>query len=253
MTLAALKMDDSYVAAKDSVGGFARIDKSDIYNLTIEVAYLETTPTGTMNVHVHFKTDQGANLRERYCVAGTSAKGNKNYTLDPATGKKRPFRGMAMVNDLSLLTVGVDISELDPEEKMVKLYDFTARAEVPTKVQMFTALVGKQVKAGIQLSIEDKTGPCPSGSGKWVNTGDSYNATNVTKFFRTRDDMSVVEISAEATEANFIDVWIGKHQGTTPNNAKGIDGKPATPPQTKGASASSAPAESDGKVKSLFA
>jgi len=179
-------------------------------------------------------------------VSGTE-KGGKNFYI-AKDGKKRYLPGFTLANDLALLTAGVEIADVSTEEKMVKLYDFTAKEELPTKVQMFTDLVGKEIKAGIQMSIEDKN--VKNDAGKYVPSGETRNESNVDKFFRARDGLTRTEIIAGETEGVFVDAWVQKNQGSIRNNAKGSAGVAMGSPMAPvTANAANAP----GAVRSLFA
>ena len=59
-------------------------------------------------------------------------------------------------NAICLLTVKKEISGLATEKKVVPIYDFKERKEVPTEVNMIPALVGEKFIAGILRQIVDK-------------------------------------------------------------------------------------------------
>ena len=46
MSLASLRTDQSIEVEKDTIGGITRIEESNVYNLTIELAFLRTSPSG---------------------------------------------------------------------------------------------------------------------------------------------------------------------------------------------------------------
>lgn len=221
MSLASLKTDNSIEVEKDIIGGAVRIEETNVYNLTIELAFLKTSQSGALALETHFKTDTGANLRQTFWMCSGTAKGGKNFYMSK-DGKKRYLPGFTLANDLALLTAAAEIGEINTEEKMVKLYDYAAKEEVPTKVQMFTDLVGKEIKAGIQMSIEDKN--VKNDSGEYVPSGETRSESNVDKFFRARDGFTRTEIIAGEAESVFVDAWIQKNQGSIRNNAKGANG-----------------------------
>ena len=221
MSLASLRTDQSIEVEKDTIGGITRIEESNVYNLTIELAFLRTSPSGAVALETHLKTDKGANLRQTFWMQSGTAKGGKHYYV-AKDGKKRYLPGFTLANDLALLTAAAEIGEVSTEEKMVKLWDYTAGEEVPTKVQMFTDLVGKDIKAGIQLSIEDKN--VKNDSGEYVPSGETRTESNVDKFFRARDGLTRTEIIAGETTPVFVDAWVEKNQGSIRNNAKGSKG-----------------------------
>ena len=87
-------------------------------------------------------------------MASGTAKGCKNYY--EKDGQKNYLPGYLLAESLALLTVGKSISGCDTEEKVVNLYSYEAKAEVPTKVQMVMELLNKDVIAGIVKQTVDK-------------------------------------------------------------------------------------------------
>lgn len=204
--LAALQTDNAIALDTNVVssGGFERIDASKIYEGTITYAYLHTAGSGALGLNVHFKSNGGANYRETIYMTSGSAKGGHNYYVDK-DGKKQYLPGFVVANSLALLAAGKPIGECETEEKVVKLYDYTAKAEVPTTVQMFTDLVNKPIKLGIRKQVRAVSQRADDGA--YVPTGDFRVEYVINKVFRSSDDMTVAEITAQATSADYINVW----------------------------------------------
>lgn len=215
--LKALRSDDSIAAEKDSIGGNAALE-SGLYPLNVALAYLETATTGAMALVLSLKTQTGSTIRQKLWMVSGKDKGNKNYYEDK-DGAKHYLPGFNLANSLALLTVGKELSELDTEEKVINVYSSAAKAEVPTKVAMVTALLGQDILAGVLKQTVDKTQK--NDAGVYIPTGDTRDENEIDKFFRARDRMTTAEIRAEATEAAFADAWEGKNTGVTRNKAKG--------------------------------
>lgn len=249
MNLTALKTDNTIEVDKDVLSNIARIEETNVYELAIEIAFLRTAPSGALALEMHLKSDKGANLRQTFWMTSGTAKGCKNFYINKSDGAKRYLPGFTLANDLALLACATEIGEIETEEKMVKLYDYATKTEVPTKVQMFTDLVGKSIKAGIQMSIEDKN--VKNDSGEYVPSGETRTETNVDKFFRARDGLTRTEIIAGETDSVFLQQWIEKNQGSIRQNAKGRNGVSTGAP---GALLSTQAANSAGPapVRSLF-
>ena len=206
---------------KDILGGGGILD-TDLYPGRVKVAYLTTASTGAVAVNIQLDVD-GKEVRQQFWVLSGNAKGNKNtYTKD---GKEYYLPGFLTANSLALLTVGKELSELDIEKKVVKLYDFDAKEERPTEVDVFVELTGQQILAGIEKQTVDKTidsGELDDKGNKiYVPTGETRDVNEVVKFFRADDGLTVPEIEKGVTEAKFKDDWVNKFQGKTRNKAKG--------------------------------
>lgn len=206
---------------KDVLGGGGALD-SGLYDFTIKVAYVTTSSGGALALNTIFDYN-GKEVRQQFWMTSGNDKGNKNtYTKD---GKEFYLPGFITANSLALLTVGKEISQLDLEEKTIKLYDFEAKGEVPTKVQVFTELTGQTVTAGVQKQTVDKNidSGQVDGNGRkiYVPSGETRDINEVVKFFRVDDGLTVPEIEAQVTEAKFKNDWDAKYTGKTINKAKG--------------------------------
>lgn len=228
---------------KDILGGGGALE-SGLYDLTIKVAYVSTSSGGALALNTIFDYN-GKEVRQQFWMTSGNDKGNKNtYTKD---GKEFYLPGFISANSLALLTVGKEISQLDLEEKTIKLYDFEAKGEVPTKVQVFTELTGQTITAGVQKQTVDKNidSGQVDGNGRkiYVPSGETRDINEVVKFFRADDGLTVPEIEAQVTEAKFKNDWDAKYTGKTINKAKG----------SKDGVTAGAPSAGAKPTKSLFA
>lgn len=241
--LSALKTHNDIETEKDSVGGgFSPLD-SGLYDLKVITAYLKKSQGGALALELAAVTPDGKNLRQSLWMASGDAKGNKNYFEDK-NGKKQYLPGFNHANAIALLTVGKEIGELETEEKVINIYSYDAQADVPTKVEMFTELLDQEFTAGVIQQIVDKN--VKTDSGAYVPSGETRTENEIDKIFRSRDGLTVAEIRAEASEANFRDAWEKKWTGETKNKAKGVAGNAGTPGKPGAAPVAAAP------TKSLF-
>lgn len=216
--LANLKTDSSIQEATDFIGG-GRIDETGIYDCTIEHAYLEEAASGALGVTFRMKTSDGKSFDDTQWVTSGSAKGKKNYY--EKDGKKHYLPGFTVVNDICLLSVAKELSEVaaDLQKKVIKLYDYTTKKEVATEVNMVMPLLGQTVKLGIVKNIVDKT--VKDAAGNYVPTGETRNEMVVDKVFRARDGKTRTEILAQAEEATFINSWSERNKDRVVNKSKG--------------------------------
>lgn len=240
--LANLKADDDIKTETDSVGSGGVVD-SGLYPAEIELAYLEEAKSEALALVVHFKTDSGRTIQQKLWMTGGKDKGKKNYWTDK-DDVKHFLPGFNHANALALLTVKKEISELEPEEKVVKLWNYEAKAEVPTKVQVVTELLKQRVILGVLKQTVDKT---KLEGSVYVPTGETRDENEVDKIFRESDKMTTAEIRAGATEAEFYATWDKKFTGTVRNKAKG-----AAAGGVAGAPKGNAGAASPKPGKSLF-
>ena len=221
--LANLTTDESIANERDSVGGNGPVE-SGLYQTTISAAYVGKASSGAMSLVLHLKTADGKEVRQTLWMTSGSAKGGKNYY--EKDGEKHYLPGFLHANSVALLTVGKEISAIETEEKVIKLYSAEAKAEVPTKVQMCTELLGKEILVGIIKQTVPKTKK--NEAGEYVPTGETRDENEIDKFFRARDRMTTAEIRAEATTAAFADTWATKWTGKTKDRTKGTNASAGT-------------------------
>lgn len=211
--------EDSTIAAdKDTVGGgskFAAWD-SAAYPTVIELAYVDESKGGAMSVNFVFKTSDGKELRQNIYVTSGKEKGQLNYYLDKE-GNKKYLPGFTQVNDICLLANGQALSDIETETKVLSLYNFDQKKEVPTKKEVLVDLIGKEIIIGVLKVVQDK----------YNKPGETQTVNEISKSFRADDKLTANEIRAEETQAQFYDAWVAKNVGVTVNKV-GKSGNTAT-------------------------
>jgi hypothetical protein len=204
--------------AKDVIGG-GGVKESGIYSGKIKLAYAGKSRGGAQFIAIHVDLD-GFEYRETMYI--TNRNGENFYLNKQDNTKKMPLPGFTTVNDLCLITTGKPLAEQDTEEKVVKLYDFDAKAEVPQNVPVLTDMIGQDITFGLIKQIEDKN--VQDASGNYVPSGETRETNTIDKFFDPDSRMTVAEAKAEAETAEFIEKWDAKNTGKTRNRAKGAAG-----------------------------
>lgn len=230
--LSGLKTDNTIKQEVDVLGGRGPLE-SGVYDMVIESAYMDESKGGAINVNFTFKDAQGRTLKQTIYVTSGNAKGKKNYYEDK-NGDRQYLPGFNVVNSISLLTVGKEIGELETTPKMVSIYDWDAKKELPQEKEVLMDLCGQEITLGVLKVIEDKN--VANSQGVYVPSGDTRTINEIGKVFRTEDKLTVAEIRSETAEAEFFESWKNKNTGKDYNKAKGAKGG-AKPVATTGASA----------------
>lgn len=217
-----LTMSDDIQDEKDVLGG-GGLFETGVYDFIIEMAYASKSAGGAAALNVHLKSDSGQTIRKAIYV--TNKKGENFYTKD---GQKSYLPGFLLATNLCLLTLKKELHQVTPEDKTIMLYDFDAKKELPTKAKVLVDLIGQRVTASIVKEVVDKT--AKQGDGSYAPTGETREANEIDKFFHIDTGMTIAEIRAKATSADFKDAWAAKNTGVTRNKAKGavagVAGKP---------------------------
>lgn len=239
-----LKTKDNIATDEDRIGGGGALLDTNCYAGTIKHAYISVADSGAMAINLQVEVEGQTHNQTEYMTSG-EAKGCKNTYTDQA-GKEKYLPGFIFANSLSLLGTGNEIAELEPEEKVIKLYNYEEKKELPTKVQMLMDLVGIDVKFLMEKQVVDKQ--VKNDAGKYVNSGETREQNKIVKFVRPRDNMTVTEIQEEAEEALHVETWLEKFAGEVINRAKGADSTGAK----SGAPSKAGASEKKTSVKSLF-
>ena len=234
-----LTSDASIANEKDSVGGGGVLE-SGLYPATVTLAYVTKSSGGATGLVLHAKTSMGRDIRQTLWMTSGTAKGAKNYY--EKDGQKSYLPGFIAANALALLATGKEISELDTEVKVVNVYNYDAKAEVPTKVDVPVDLMGKEIIIGLMKQTVDKT--AKNEAGEYLPTGETRDENEIDKFFRAADKMTTAEIRAAANEPAFYATWDSKYTGVVRIKASKAAGTAGAPKAFGGGVAMKKPATS---------
>lgn len=229
---------DGLEESQDRLGGFSPFD-SDIYIGTIKVAYAGTSSGGATSVSFVVDTD-GREYRETFYV--TNKKG-ENFFISQDK-KKVPLPGFTVVDDICLIASGKPLANQETEEKVIKLYDFEQRAEVPKSVPVLTDLVGQKIALGILKQLENKSKKNDS-TGVYEPTEETRETNVVDKVFHPEMKLTVAEARNGKEDPEFWDKWIERNKGTIRDKTeKKVGGNAGAPPKPAAAGGTAAPRQS---------
>lgn len=224
---------------KDTVRGQRQeVLPSNIYNLIIKHAFAKKAGSGALGVNVLFQVADGEHKDREFriteYVTSGNAKGNKTYyEKKQDNGKVEQFAlpGFTLIDSLAQLVANKSIVNCAAEKRVIKLYDYDKRAEVPTEVDMFIELVNKGVCGCVINRVENKNAKNTQ-TGEYEPTGQTYSTNIVDKFLSASNRKTLSEIRHDVP-ADFKDKWLEKwkdqidDQSTAVHNT-GIKGAPAT-------------------------
>lgn len=237
--------DNGLEQSGDRLGGGGVID-TGVYDGIVKLAYAgKSQSSNAQSITAHIEIN-GREFRESFWVTNRNG---ENFYADKNDAKKRhPLPGFTMADDLCLVTTGQPLSEQTVEEKVVNLYDFEARKELPQNVPVLTDLIGKPVTVALFAQIVDKT--AKDANGVYQPTGETRNENVADKFFHQESHRTVTEIREGIEEAVFYGKWAEKNNGQPPRNrAKGVQGNTGAPGRP---AAAGAPAAGGAARPSLF-
>jgi hypothetical protein len=220
-----LKLGDDVTqeVEKDTLGGGGALD-SDLYDFVIKAAYFDSAKSKAMSVNLRLETPEGRRLNVTEYITSGQTKGCKPYY--EKDGKKFPLPGYSKMSTLCQLAAGLTIDKCSAEEKILKLYDFEAKAETNQTKKCIVELEGVRIKAGVFKIIEDKKAkndafdpalPESPTNQQYAPTGETREVNEVSKFFNA--DGKTIEEVTSGKDATFADEWVKAHQGKTKDNS----------------------------------
>jgi hypothetical protein len=225
---------------QDRLGGFQVWD-TDAYDATIKLAYAGQSSGGARSMSFVFDMPGGREYRETIYV--TNRKGENFFLNKDDNTKKVPLPGWTIFEDICLVTVDKEPKDLNFEEKVVNLYDYDQKKEVPTSVQVAVELIGQKVTLGIGKVLENKN---VKEGDKYVPTADTREVNVIEKVFHTESKGTVVEARSKQEPGSFYAKWVERNKGNVrdkreiKDGAGGNAGRPGAssgPPQAGAAQA----------------
>ena len=193
--------------ATDSLGG--SIIESGLYNATIKVAYHKLADSGANAIVFQFALDNGREFTSTEFITSGKEKGCKHYYTDK-NGNNKFLPGFTVAEDIAQFAADNSIFDLDAEEKVLPIYNYELKKDVPTQVNVYTCLAGKKVQLGILNKKENKS--VKGNDGSYVKTADTRNVNEINKVFN-EDGFTQSELRAHLDAPVFKNKWTDKYAG----------------------------------------
>ena len=218
MSLFAAIQNSNVQTKEEDVLGGSRTVPSNVYPAGIKLAYLDKSAKGAISVVFDFAlmvNGKERNHKETFYIS--NAAGSFTYK-DKKTGEDKPMPSFVTVDTICKAVTGKGMTELSSEKKMVKVYDYDQKAEVPQEKEVLMDLVRGKLELGVLELTVDKT--VKDASGAYVPTGETRDTNEVSKIF-TEEGLTLVEKDAGKTETKFKEAWIAQYADKKINKAKG--------------------------------
>lgn len=212
-----LKSSNEIKEQGDVLGG-GSVSESDLYEAEIKVAYGITSSGGAKGMVIEFKLPSNRSHRETVYVTSGTAKGCKNYY--EKDGEKHYLPGFSMMNAIAMLTLEKELSALKFEDKTLKIYDATAKAETPQQVPVAVELTGKKIKIGLLKVRKNKQVKTDTG---YVDTNEERFVNELDRVFHYPSNVTLAEARAKQT-ATFHEQWLSKWKGQVKDTFKEVEG-----------------------------
>jgi len=202
------KKVDGIEEEKDTLGGSKfGVWNTGSYEVIIDSVYLDQSSGGAYNLNFVFKTNEGKELKETMYVTSGTAKGQLNYYVGK-DGKKHYLPGYNIANGIALLATGKELADLEPEEKIVEIYNYELKKNAPTKKLVYMDLIGKSLVLGV-FKVKEFKRVKDDATGSYVDSDEIKELNEINKVFSI-DGKTTTEYKAGST-GEFINKWIEKY------------------------------------------
>ena len=176
--LSNLKTSTTIQDEKDVLGGTFTVLDSDIYTGTIKYAYLQQAQSSSaMSLNLCVEID-GKEYKETLWM--TNKNGDNFYVAKD--GNQNYLPGFTVANNIALFTCQKPLAELNTEDKILKLYNYEQKQEVPTQVPCITDMHGKDISLAIMKEVRPKQQK--NDAGVYVDTTETREVNSIQKVFQ---------------------------------------------------------------------
>lgn len=210
--------------ARDVVFNGQSTVKSDIYTATVKMAYGTQSERGALGIVLtSYLEELGKEHTETIWVSNREG---KNYSIDKESKKKRPLPGFTVINDLCAVTIEKELSELDTETKLVPVYNFDEKKQVPTEVEVLTELLGAKFYVAILEKEVNKQQK--QASGEYAPIAESHKVNSIEKIMHYPTKVTLREAEDGNGESVYYDAWLEANKGKVIDKRTIKDGAPTT-------------------------
>lgn len=186
-----------------SGGGFTA-DESNASLVIFENVYLTQSQHGAWAANLQSKNKNGD--ERSYQIYFTNRKGEVFYK-DKKSGNNVKLPGYQLLDSIALATCGKSFQEVlkAAKNKVIDLYDYESRKDVPTEVKTLPLICKKALIIGVIKKVDNKFK-----NGK--KTSEKRESNEIHMAFRKEDKLTAKEYASGATEPKMYNQWVAYWQ-----------------------------------------
>ena len=175
---------DGLEKQEDRVGGGGLFD-TGMYDGRVKMAYAGKYKSGAQSIALTLAV---GSREYRQQILITNGKGENFYTKDD---KKIPLMGFSMIDSLCMLITEQPLSAQDVEEKIVSIYDFDQKKEIPTAVPVLVGLLNQPITFSVERQLVNKQEK--DANGAYHDTPEEMEKNELQKFYHTETKLTITE------------------------------------------------------------
>lgn len=207
---------------KDILGGGRTVLDSGLYKATIVQAYGTESRNGTKGLVIKFEIHKadGSVIPFTNTFWVTNREGSVTYT--DKEGKQHYMIGFNQVNSLCKHLTNTELMSTAFEKRIIPVFNFEQRKDVPTEVNMAVALLGKEVALGLLKVRENKSQKVGD---DYVPTPEEVFNNSIDKIFFMKDGKPYTAIELdEGADSSFAAEWVNKWKDKVQDKYKTVSG-----------------------------
>lgn len=193
--------------------GFEPLE-TDLYRGKLKMAYLVVHESKAQGIAFEF--DLGGKIFKTEQIVRT--KDGKNYFINTKTKLKAPLGGFTVVDDICTILTGKGLKGQNTEQKVVKVFNFDKKEDVPTQVHVLVDLLDKDIGLAIVKKLENKSKKEGEGAAaKYVATAETISRNDIVKAVYYADGATVGEKSGKEQKpaGTWAAGWLKNNKGKT--------------------------------------
>ena len=188
-------------------GSAPKVQETDVYPARIDLAYFSEARSGAWMLTLHLEGTGLNQFKLKSNLVIRDREGSPTFH-NRYTGQDQPLRGLAMADHLAQILTGRSLSQLKPKEKVIKLWSYEEKQEVPTKKEVFEEFIGKEIQVALEKIEENKR---TFKNNEWVDGPDKAYKNEVRKFFN-KEGQTLAEQKAKMP-GEYLEKWRTANQG----------------------------------------
>ena len=198
--------------------------ESGLYRAVIKQAYGTQSQGGAKGLVVKFEIAKSDGSKHNHTETFWVTNKQGSVTYKDKEGKDHYLMGFNQANTICIAAAGKQISQCQTETRILPVWSFQDRADVPTEVQALPELFEQELALGILKVKQNKQ--AKDQSGNYVDTNESITLNQIDKIFILKDGqpLTMNEYEAGLNQGKFAAEWVEKNKNQTRDKYKPVSG-----------------------------
>ena len=199
--------------------------ESGLYRAVIKQAYGTQSQGGAKGLVVKFEIAKSDGSKHNHTETFWVTNRAGSVTYKDKEGKDHYLMGFNQASTICMAAAGKQISQCQTETRILPVWSWNDRADVPTEVQALPELFEQELALGIIKVKQNKQAKDPSGN--YVDTNESITLNQIDKIFILGEHgqpLTMNEYEAGLSLGKFAAEWVEKNKNQIRDKFKPVSG-----------------------------